>query len=892
MPSRTESIKAFLIANTHPDLAAMYNHDMECQVTVAQDDGEAIEGEFAGTKWRGFTDGDQKWKPFRIPRQAYSDPVYDDVPMTYNLDEHAEAIGMTGWDWVSKCSRWVAYDFDAITGHSDKHHFKLDQDELKRVKDMACSLPWVTVRHSTSGQGLHLYVQLDQVATSNHTEHQALGRAILAKMSALAGYDFTSKVDICGGNMWIWHRKMKGTNGLKIIKSGDALTEVPENWRDHLHVVKGNGRKIKHNMPITGQVEKFEQLSGQRNRVKLDDDHMKLIHWLNDNSRFFWWDADNHMLVTHVLHLKHAHETLTMKGIFETLSDGRDLDEQNCFAFPMRRGAWAVRRYSLGAQEHPSWDQDGQQWTKCFLNLEPSLRTAAMANNGLEDPSGGFVFTSGADAKQASIAVGANVDIPASLDHRQATIKPHKDGKRVVVEFPRENSDQPIGGWLQKGNKWVRVFGANLTTQDEMSSDDFDDVVRHLVDPENSDSGWVLNSDDQWHDEPLNHVRAGLESMGLKPQEVKTIIGGNVFKPWKLVNKPFEPQYPGDRQWNRRAPQLRFVPSEEEELIYPSWMKILHHIGRSLDHAMKESEWAKSNGILTGADYLKCWIASMIQFPLEPLPYLFIYSQQQNTGKSILHEALSLLFRPGYQRADQALVNTSSFNGELEGAVLCVVEETDLNKNQTAYNRIKDWVTARSLPIHRKLQTPYHIDNSTHWIQCANSRQYCPIFTGDTRITLIHVPQQPVTPIPKRELLRSLDKEAPDFLGALLKLEVPPCRDRLFIPVIETDDKVAATDANKNALEVFIDEQCFFVPGECVLVGDFYKTFMEWLDPTERFNWASKQRVSKVMPDRFPKGRLSTSSHWHWGNISFTDKQPNGKIFVARKNVLIEVPHE
>ena len=48
----------------------------------------------------------------------------------------------------------------------------------------------------------------------------------------------------------------------------------------------------------------------------------------------------------------------------------------------------------------------------------------------------------------------------------------------------------------------------------------------------------------------------------------------------------------------------------------------------------------------------------------------------------------------GVARADSALINPSGFNGELEGSVLCVIEETDLRTNRQAQERIKDWVTS------------------------------------------------------------------------------------------------------------------------------------------------------------------------------------------------------
>lgn len=878
-PMRTEAIKLFLEVMTHPDLASMYNYSMECQVNVAQDGGERIEKEFEGTKWNGYTDGYEEWKSFRIPRNASTVPEYSDSPMSFDV-KHIEGIGMTGWDWNLRVSRWVAYDFDAIIGHSDAHTHKLTSDELKKVKDTASEIPWVTVRHSTSGKGLHLYVMLDQVHTENHTEHAALARSILAKMSSLTGYDFASRVDICGGNMWIYHRKMAGTEGLRIIKQGTVLTEIPPNWKEHVKVVRGTSKKLSAPTDIEaiGDVaSKFDVLSGQRTKVKLDVDHLKHIKWLNDNNLYHWWDADRHMLVTHTEHLKKMHKELALRGLFETETKGTT--SHNCFLYPMRRGAWSVRRFSPGCKEHASWDQDGAGWTRCYFNTEPTISSASHANGGIEDPSGGYHFRTGEAAANTAIALGANIKLEAKFLHRPTVLKPHKDGHRLILELAHESNDMvsEMPGWLQKGNKWVKIFEAAKINTIDTDSENYDDIVRHLITEGGEDSGWVINSDGMWNDEPLAHVKAALQSMSLKLSEINVIVGSSVLKPWTLVNQPFKPEYVGDRMWNRRAPQLRYTPSINDFPSYPTWSMILHHVGGALQAAIAQNDWCKEHGIKVGADYLKVWIASMIQYPKQPLPYLFLYSDLQNTGKSSLHEALQMLFYPGYQRVDHALKNTSTFNAELEGAILCVIEETDLGNNKVAYNRVKDWVTSTKLSIHRKGSTPYMIDNTTHFIQAAQHRSHCPVFDGDTRITMINVPRRPEKEIPKEELLRLLDKEAPDFLSAIMNLEIPPANGRLRIPYLDTQDKIVAASAQRNALEMFLAEECFHAPGEKIPLSEFYDKFITSLDPAERALWGSKQSVSKAMPSHVVKGRNAGSAQWCWGNISFTKPETTNK---------------
>jgi len=876
MPTKSEAVARFLQSKTHADLANLYNLSMECQVNVAQDGGDRVEDSFKGRTWHGWSDGLTTWKSFRIPYKASTDPEYNDTEIKFDLASHAEAIGMTGWDWKNRVSKWVAFDFDAIVGHSDKHSTKLTNQELDAVREAACGIDWVTVRKSTSGSGLHLYVFLDDVPTANHNEHAALARAILGMMSAITGFDFASMVDICGGNMWVWHRKMTGTDGLRLIKKGDKLYDIPTNWRDHVKVITGKRRK---NLPQdivegTSDEDLFEELTGQRPKVPLDDEHKRLIEWLRENNALWWWDQDHHMLVTHTHYLTQAHKDLGLKGFFESNTDASNLNEQNCFLFPLRKGAWTVRRYSVGVQEHESWSQDGAGWTRCFFNREPDLHTAARAFGGLEDPKGGFILREAEIAEKVAQLLGVHLKVGTPLRGRETHLKEHKDG-RLLVEVERKEQDRAdeMVGWLPKKDKWIKMFNAQIASPTEPDVGNYDDLVRHLVTETSEDYGWMIKSDGSWRSEPLTHIRVALQSLNMNNKDVTAILGSSIFKCWKVVNKPFQPEYPGDREWNRNAAQLKYLPSKDKDnLNYPTWQRLLDHCGSGLNESVKTNAWCKANGIVKGGDYLKCWVASLFQEPLEPLPYLFLYGPQ-NSGKSILHEALSLLLTKGYKRADAALISQAGFNGELEGAIICVVEETDLRKNQIAYNRIKDWVTSRELNIHCKGKTPYHIPNATHWIQCANDHQACPIFTGDTRITMCYVePLNPIDLIPKRDLIVLLEKEAPDFMASVMDLELPASTDRLNVPVLSTEDKTIVQQLNQSDLERFISEKCSYVTGVQIKFSEFFDQFQEWIDPNEIHRW-SKIRVGRELPPQFPKGRSRKTGQFYIGNMGWASNE-------------------
>lgn len=859
MVTRREAIANFLRAKAPADLAALFTPEMECQVNVARDNGEQVEGEYQGKRWVAWTDGMQTWKAFRIPFKANTEPEYTDTKINFDLATHAEGIGMTGWNWVERKSIYFAYDFDAIAGHSDKHAAKLSGEELQRVQDAACAIPWVTVRKSTSGNGLHLYVFLKvPIATANHTEHAALARAILAQMSKFAGFDFDSKVDNCGGNIWVWHRKFAASSGagLKLIKQGEPLTDIPINWQDHVAVVKGTRKKNRPSFLGDAEAKEFEELVGQVARVQLDDEHQRILKWLAEHRAGGYWDADHHLLVCHTSDLKAVHTELKLKGVYDTLSQGREQGDINAWACPMRGGAWVVRRYTPGVAEAPTWDQDDNGWTRCYLNRDPSLDAVARAFGGIEHDKGGFCFDTAETAAEALKQFGIALAIPENLRHRPSKLKAHKDG-RLIVEINKESSDdgnakihEGLKDWIRDDKKVFRkVLSARAAPSEEAEVGDYDNVIRHLVDVEGGDAGWCIKkSRGTWGNEPLAHAKLSLKALGYDPKVIDQIMGTGILSDWMVVNLPFQPEYPGNRQWNRSSAQLAFAPNPDtDNLKYDTWTMVLRHCGQSLDDVIKQNAWCRENGITDGEGYLKCWIASVIQKPHEPLPYLFFYGPQ-NSGKSTFNEAIKLIVKDGVQQADLALTNPSRFNGELQGKVFCYIEETDLSKQKgEVYNRIKDWVTGRTITIRAMYQQPVDLSNTTHWAQFANSLEACPTFPGDTRITIAHVPL-PKQEIPKDELTRRLIKEAPDFIASLLAIEFPESSSgRLSIPVIETESKRRAMENNRGEIDDFISEYCEQKIGaDDVFLSDFRNRYNAAMGTQH-----SSQVVKKLLPDPY-----------------------------------------
>lgn len=878
----------------NPDILSLYSPDMEVQVNVSASLGNPVEGR--KNTWE--RDGQEYWH-IRCPKNAMDNPHWQDYMLRWSLVEHAEAIGMTGWDWANRCSRWVAFDFDALTGHAPG--IGVDDDQLDAIRKAAFEIPYVQVRRSTRGGGYHLYVffcewhtqddgsvvWLDRgVPSENHTVHQALARCILAKMSQEANFNFASAIDACGGNMWVWHRDANSKNeGLSIVDEHTAIfspDSLPINWRDHMDVVTRKRTKIKIRGIPDSQDDDFDNFTSRRNIIPLEDSHNRDIERLGEAGFTTIWVPEYNLLQTHTRAFKQIMEEHPddYVGFFDTLSEGNDKATPNAFAFPLPNGAWRVVRFSPGITEHPTWEQNGKDWTQCYFNTRPDLETAAKSMGGAKiSGRGGFQFTELSVARRTAIALGADIDLPEHWNDRECRMKQDKDGGLVVMVKKHKSEKSPGDFWVEKRDWWERVYDVITDSReyDQYEYPEMDEYLRALVTPGGEFAGWAVKktNKDSWDITPTQVVKLWLSKDKLSSQQQNEIMGMVYANRWDLVNMPFQPEFPGDRQWNFKSAQLRFMPAklDDDELPYhPHWDRILDHVGRDLDDTLNDNTWARRYGIKTGRQYLQFWIASMIREPFEPLPYLFLYGDE-NSGKSILHEAIAKLMTQGAVcRADNPLKTPSEFNGELANAVLAVIEETNLQgkEGERARNRMKDWVTSEYIPIRRMRTDTYLQRNTLHFIQCSNDIHYCLVRHGDTRTTVLYVPALLGEEIPKTILLKELEKEAPHFMNTLMELEIPPTNGRLRIPCIATSSKERMEHESLNSLMKFIDERAHYIPGALILFSEFYDEFQKWL-PEEECSYWTHRRVSKTLTgtQKFPTGQSKDKGDTYIGNISW-----------------------
>ena len=175
--------------------------------------------------------------------------------------------------------------------------------------------------------------------------------------------------------------------------------------------------------------------------------------------------------------------------------------------------------------------------------------------------------------------------------------------------------------------------------------------------------------------------------------------------------------------------------------------------------------------------------------------------------------------------------------------------------------------------------------NTTHWCQMANNRDSLPIFPGDARIIIMYVADL-MNEIPKEILLTRLKEEAPHFMRTLLDLQLPAFTGRLRLPIITTSSKEAAEEAGRDALEVFLKDNTFHVPGAKIDFKDFYLQFHESLQGWEKA-FRPKRKVVANMPPEYPIG-VSTGNKRYIGNISFqpAEGKPIPRLILQDKKLI------
>ncbi len=793
-PTRYQSIKATLELYAPADLAARYQEGMEALMQVDPEKGEPVYKDHKTPIPNTYDDG--KFVHFTIRIQSPGDGA---KPQTFPPEDYFEAIGISGLDVERNVAYAVGYDFDSILNHDEARG--LTEQQLADLLAALKKLPYVEIRRSTSGNGYHVWVWFpvtDLPQVHNRIEMRALARAVLQRMSLDTGYRFEGDVDHLGDILWICARRATAENGgLSLVQAAASpLEDWPRDFLDHVDVITRKRRRTRLRGANVADADAIDAATNDRPRDCLEPKHREFLKCYAKSGYAGYWNEDHNCFVCHTQGIAETLKQVQLPGLFETSSNGNDPDKPNCWMYPLSDAAWRAFRFSHGTDEAPTWELSRNGWRTCVIGRTPSLSQLAAKFNG-KKTSKGVAFLSAEDATNALLQLGASIDLPTWFERRPITIKQVPRG--LEADFPYEEGDAGGDNGLTANERgWFRpprstAWRKFIEIEVELSHPDYhslaDDVVRSVC-HQGEHIGLFTHTEAGWNQQILSMVKPRMSHEGITGGLQNDVLGWCDKYPYLRTARPFQPEYPGNREWNKDGTKLLFLPAIADGET-PMWDKILAHLGRGLDEAL--DPWCQEHGIEMGADYLRYWIANLIRFPERRLPMLAVYSPENKTGKSLLHEAPAILFdEKGYIFATKAIKNKSGFDGELHGKVLCALEEINLTESADFYANLKKLITSHRADFTFKKENTFMDTNFTHWIMTTNHREYIPIELHDERIILWEVTPFEGDEIPKPQLLDMLRKEAPQFLRKLFALDLSDIAGRVTLPVLMTSEKAAA----------------------------------------------------------------------------------------------------
>jgi hypothetical protein len=717
-----------------------------------------------GTRQREY-DGHRLF-PIRYPRDSATKPDWSEINCPHPL-EHVDRIGTTGLGPNGSVS--VGFDVDTLEGHASGIT-NADRDRISKAVE---PLEYVEVRRSSGGEGLHLFVLLEGFnEIQNHTQHAALARAVCGVICHDAQLNFAPSIDVMGGNLWFYRSDPK-PDSYKLLKAATRkLTpaDVP-NWRDHIEVVTGKRSRVQVNDLDTAEAASYPAIGR-------DDEHERIL--AEYRGAALGYLPDHKCYQAHTAELERIHKLLNLAGAFETDSHGDDPGKPNCFLFLRPNGGMFVVRYGT-TSEHPLWDKTAKGHPCIAYNVPTKPEAAARAVKAICTAPGRFTCSTFECAKAFAKYLG--IDLPELTDRPINFTFKHDS---VTIEADRQGKETPEGYGLV-GRKLRRLFQIETpsTGRQAIQPDiDYDKYVRHLVTPNHEDAGWLLSREDgSWGRESKDTCKDSLVArLQIKKDATATVAGIIAGNPYTLVVEPLQPVWLSGRRCNLNAKRLIEACAGE----HPHYDMILNHIGRGLDDAVAADPWCIRHGVARGADYLRLWAASMVQRPKQPLPYTFLWSLRNDTGKSAWHRSMAKFFEGGATDVHRCL--TEKFNSDLAGMVLGYIEDKGLDA--AAYERLKGWVDAPTISIRAMHCNAFTVPNYGHYVHTANSLSSCPLLPHDKRVVVIEVDPFEGDDLAWGEVLSPLlDIEAPAFLATLLSMSFPPSAGRLFLPVLETESK-------------------------------------------------------------------------------------------------------
>ena len=677
-------------------------------------------------------------------------PRDNDGPVDYhpNLISHH---GISWWNWRDGQTEAAFFEYD----HGHGPH-GLDDAGIAQTDQWAARLPYIMVCTSKGSKGRHWLVLLEKpLPAKTRGEHIRNCRWVRQRVLADLGVTELPTCAAPGAIQYIWHHAPK-PGGLQLLKPAtgkltiDPPPSEPEPEPKAKYDAPADWDETQNNIFATMKAAGWP-----------------VIHKTRDGQP---------MVLLHTCGLLVDFQTNRRAGRYSTLSKGHDKSKPNAFGFPRRKGGIAVYRFKVEG-ETDDWHKTDNGSLLCLYNVPVSFKQAIQACGGFDRRGNATVK----DAPEAFRLLGINLTIPEAIKGREATLS--CSGTTLHVSIPG-TKDEDVPGWKYYRKHWEYDLPDALPATPTLM---YEDRLRYTSDKHKGKSWTIKDDRGDWLDVSESGAKTWLTGFGLGKYDVAAVMQFHLEHNRQLVQIPFADEELPNGVWNRFGAKR----VKEAEGEFPAIQAILEHVGKNLTPVVEQDAWCHQHNVTTGAQYLALWAAAMFRYPEWRLPGLFLWSEIQSIGKSTYGRMLSRGFQGphGWTELRKELTR-DDFNDRMRGAALCLLEEVDLSANFAAYQLVKNYIDNPHITIRGIYAKAETERNYTHIIQTANYRHFCPIYPGDARINMWRVdpfdgPDLDWT----GKLCPLVDQQMPAFLHYLLKLEMPPSAGRLYLPILDTEDR-------------------------------------------------------------------------------------------------------
>lgn len=220
--------------------------------------------------------------------------------------------------------------------------------------------------------------------------------------------------------------------------------------------------------------------------------------------------------------------------------------------------------------------------------------------------------------------------------------------------------------------------------------------------------------------------------------------------------------------------------------------------------------WCRGNP--EAFEYVKCWMARMVQQPGKQAQSIITLASDEGTGKGLITDMLADFFKHHHLIATHQRDVVGRFNDKLATSIFVCMNEAIWGGKKEDEGILKTLATDKTLAIEKKFIQKFSVQNCTHIIITSNNSWYAPLDKTDRRYLTLQLDNDIIGNHAYFDALiaeiESGGREA--FLDFLLNYDISNFQPKL-IPKINSGErarlKVAGLDSLTTWLVDLIDAQ-------------------------------------------------------------------------------------